>query len=236
MSESKSTMRRIPPLIPSAWMNLITDVDDRQRVEALWNCFRGEIADKCSDKCRVYPNPEDMCRPFECSAPDKVKVIIFGTDPLHGEGQADGLAFSTRMYPDTTLLNIFAEAGTTSTNGDLTRWAKQGVLLVNMMSVSTGVANRKGKHRCPQSYQVMRTLVRALLDDAEAHGRPLVLMRWGNDAMTCVGCVFPHPTRLVLDASHPSPLSYQRSFQGCDHFRKCNEFLQSHGLTPIDWS
>ena len=164
--------------------------------------------------------------------------MIIGQDPYHGEGQADGLAFSTPLarFPP-TLKNILAEATGESADGDspakvsgdLTGWAKQGVLLLNTaLSVQ---ANLPLSHR-NWGWSGCLEKVLDCVNDLE---RPVVFMLWGKEA----GGIKRRIRRgdfLILQTSHPSPLSVWRGFRGCGHFRKANLWLVSQGLETIDWS
>ncbi|MBQ6449600.1 uracil-DNA glycosylase [bacterium] len=164
-----------------------------------------------------------------------IKVVIIGQDPYHEPGQAHGLAFSVRpgvkMPP--SLQNIFkeinAELGTPlPTDGYLGRWARQGVLLLN--NTLTVEAHKAGSHR-GHSWEVFTTHT---IEHLSAQREHLVFMLWGRDARS-KKTLIDQDKHLILEAAHPSPLSAYHGFFGCGHFTACNDYLRSHGLTPIDW-
>ena len=184
----------------------------------------------------VYPAPDDIFNAFAFTPLSKVKVVILGQDPYHEPGQAHGLSFSVRkgVAPPPSLVNIFKEIkddvgiDNTGKHGELTNWAKHGVLLLNtVLTVRAGQANsHKGKGWEQFTDDVIR-----LLDQRE---EPVVFLLWGNNAKA-KRALIQHPQHLVLTAAHPSPLSAYHGFFGCKHFSKCNAFLEAHGIDPIDW-
>ncbi len=170
--------------------------------------------------------------------PEDVRVVILGQDPYHGAGQAHGLSFSVkegvRIPP--SLVNIFKEQQRDLNlpiprNGNLTRWAEQGVLLLNnVLTVEEGQA---GSHQNMGWEAITDTVVAAVA----AQPTPCVFLLWGSHAQKKAGRVadLHKEHHLVLTAPHPSPLSAHRGFLGCGHFSKTNAFLESHGSAPIDW-
>ena len=181
--------------------------------------------------------PPQPLRALTLTPFDKVRVVILGQDPYHGEGQAHGLAFSvpqgTKVPP--SLRNIFAELQrdlgcTPPVDGTLERWAQQGVLLLN--AVFTVERGAPGSH----ARKGWETLTSMLLDALVADQRPKVFMLWGTIAQAWRASITePH---LILQANHPSPLSARRPpipFLGCGHFSQANVFLQQHGRGQIDW-
>lgn len=181
--------------------------------------------------------PPQPLRALTLTPFDKVRVVILGQDPYHGEGQAHGLAFSVphgvRVPP--SLRNIFLELQrdcgcTPPVSGTLERWAQQGVLLVN--AIFTVESAQPGSH----ARQGWETLTAMLLGALAADQRPKVFMLWGAFAQARhVAIDKPH---LVLEANHPSPLSARRPpvpFFGCGHFSRANSFLQEHGRGTIHW-
>jgi len=188
---------------------------------------------------KVYPAPKNIFRAFNLCPFDKVKVVILGQDPYHGDGQANGLAFAvdegTRVPP--SLQNMFKEIDSdlacvsltyTERSGDLSRWAKQGVLLLN--ATLTVRAHQAGSHQEKGWEQFTDAVIRAL--SLERAG--LVFMLWGNYAKL-KGAHVDRNKHLVLEAPHPSPFSAHSGFFGSKHFSKANEYLISHHATPIDW-
>lgn len=183
----------------------------------------------------VYPPASRIFAAFDSCPFDKVKVVILGQDPYHEPGQANGLCFSVapgvRMPP--SLVNIYKELQTDlgipmAADGDLSRWARQGVLLLN--STLTVEAHRAGSHQGHGWERFTDAAVAAL-----SAGRDnLVFILWGSYAIR-KGAAIDRSRHLVLEAPHPSPLSAFRGFFGCRHFSRANEYLTAHGQTPIDW-
>lgn len=182
----------------------------------------------------VYPAPQNIFNAFNlCPLPD-VKVVIIGQDPYHEPGQAHGLCFS--VLPPTpvppSLINIYKEIESdlgrpSATHGDLTAWARQGVLLLN--STLTVAAHQAASHAGRGWEQFTDAVIRAV-----AHRDNIVYMLWGSYAQR--KAEFVDPTRnLVLKSVHPSPLSAHRGFFGNHHFSRANEYLVQHGKTPIEW-
>lgn len=184
----------------------------------------------------VYPAPKNIFRAFDLCPFDKVEVVILGQDPYHGTGQANGLAFAvdehTKVPP--SLQNIFKEIESdigkplVHTSGDLTRWAEQGVLLLN--ATLTVRAHSAGSHQERGWEQFTDAVIRTLSEEREN----LVFMLWGNYAKA-KGAHINRTKHLVLEASHPSPFSATSGFFGCKHFSKANEYLVAHGKQAIDW-
>ena len=165
----------------------------------------------------------------------QVKVVILGQDPYHGVGQAHGLAFSVRSGVATppSLQNIFKEihndlGAPIPNSGNLERWAKQGVLLLN--NSLTVEANKAGSHR-GQGWEEFTAKIIHLLNQDREH---LVFLLWGRDARNKKTMIDPNK-HLILEAAHPSPLSAYNGFFGCKHFSQANAYLQKNGQTPIDW-
>jgi len=183
----------------------------------------------------VFPPPKDIFRAFDLCPFDKVKVVILGQDPYHGAKQANGLCFAVHqgvaMPP--SLKNIFkeiqADLGVAPfADGDLSRWAKQGVLLLN--STLTVRAGQPGSHQGNGWEEFTDTVVRELSEKKEH----IVFMLWGNYAKN-KGVSIDRTKHLVLEAAHPSPFSAYSGFFGCKHFSKANEYLKKNGLDEIDW-
>lgn len=187
--------------------------------------------------CRIYPSMYDIFNAMKLTAYNDVKCVIIGQDPYHGEGQAHGLSFSVRqgIAPPPSLVNIFKEIkndvgiDNSGKHGDLTKWAENGVLLLN--SVLTVRANQPRSHR-GMGWEQFTTEIITLLNKRE---KPMVFLLWGNDAKQKMSYI-TNPNHLVLTSAHPSPLSAYNGFFGCRHFSKANEFLHKNGLEEIDWS
>jgi uracil-DNA glycosylase len=183
-----------------------------------------------------YPPRGVIFRAFRESSFQDVKVVIMGQDPYHGPGQAHGLAFSVPVgiaIPP-SLRNIFKEIRddlglAPSASGDLGRWAKQGVLLLNAT-----LTVRAGE---PKSHYGLgwEQFTDQMIEHLKQREEPLVFLLWGRSAIEKLKNQIP-PHHLVLTAPHPSPLSAYAGFFGCRHFSKANTFLESHGKVGIDWS
>ncbi len=184
---------------------------------------------------RVYPPAGKIFSAFDNSPFSDTKVVIIGQDPYHGPGQANGLAFSVSpgiMIPP-SLRNIFKEINSDTgapvpVDGDLTRWARQGVLLLN--ATLTVREHQPRSHANIGWSEFTDAAVRALNE----HGENVVFMLWGSDAIR-KGSMIDTDRHLVLKAPHPSPLSASRGFFGCRHFSQANEYLTAHGKTAIIW-
>jgi uracil-DNA glycosylase len=184
----------------------------------------------------VYPPPKYIFRAFDLCPFEKVKVVILGQDPYHGKGQANGLCFavSDGVALPPSLQNIFKEiesdlgAPLGHRSGDLSRWAEQGVLLLN--ATLTVRARMAGSHQGRGWEHFTDAAIKALSDE-RAH---LVFILWGNYAKA-KGAQIDRSKHLVLESAHPSPFSAASGFFGCKHFSKANEYLEAHGETPIDW-
>ena len=184
----------------------------------------------------IFPKGSEYFHALDMVPLGSVKAVILGQDPYHGDGQAHGLCFSVQrgVAPPPSLVNIFKELETDlglprPKHGFLDHWAKQGVLLLNsVLTVERGLAaSHQGKGWEPFTDKVIR-----LVNDQPT---PVVFLLWGNYAQKKAAFV-DTSRHLVLKSVHPSPLSAHNGFFGCRHFSKANAFLESHGLTPIDWS
>ncbi|MBI5004288.1 uracil-DNA glycosylase [Candidatus Kaiserbacteria bacterium] len=184
----------------------------------------------------VFPPPKNIFRAFDLCPFDDVEVVILGQDPYHGPDQANGLCFAVgegiRLPP--SLQNIFKEIesdlGTPLVHktGDLERWARQGVLLLN--ATLTVRAHSAGSHQGKGWEEFTDAAIKALSDEREH----LVFILWGNYAKT-KGAHIDRTKHLVLESAHPSPFSAYSGFFGCKHFSKANEYLTKHGKKAIDW-
>jgi len=183
----------------------------------------------------IFPAPQNVFRAFELCPFDAVKVVILGQDPYHGKGQAHGLCFSVpegvRTPP--SLQNIYKEIKSdlgieVPDSGDLTRWAKQGVLLLNAtLTVREGAA---GSHQ-GLGWETFTDAVIKKISDEKEH---VVFLLWGRYAQS-KSVLIDQKKHCVLEAPHPSPLSAYAGFFGSKHFSKTNEYLKAHGKTPIEW-
>jgi uracil-DNA glycosylase len=198
-----------------------------------WNSLTKTVREQYL-KTKVYPSAKNIFRAFDLCPLDKVKVVIVGQDPYHGVSQANGLSFSVNdgVALPPSLQNIYKEIHddleiTTFQSGDLSRWARQGVLMLN--SVLTVLANQPASHGGLGWEQFTDAVIGAL----NAKRSHIVYMLWGRYAQT-KGEVIDRTENLVLTSAHPSPYS-ATNFFGNHHFSKCNEYLKMNGMTPIDW-
>jgi uracil-DNA glycosylase len=184
---------------------------------------------------QVFPPGKQLFSAFwHCPLPN-VKVVILGQDPYHGEGQANGLAFSVAPglpFPP-SLLNIFKELNTDlgiplPPNGDLSRWAAQGVFLLN--ATLTVRANSAGSHQ-NQGWEI---LTDAVIQSISREREGVVFLLWGAYAQKKEELI-DSKKHFILKAPHPSPLAAHRGFWGCKHFSKANNYLELTGQTPINW-
>ncbi len=182
----------------------------------------------------IYPKAKNIFNAFNLCPIDNVRVVIIGQDPYHEPGQAMGLCFSvpTGVANPPSLQNIYREIESdlgrpSSTNGDLTHWAQQGVLLLN--STLTVRAHLAASHAGRGWEQFTDAVIAAL-----ATRKNIVYMLWGSYAQKKAALV-DEKNNLVLKSVHPSPLSAYRGFFGCKHFSRANEYLVAHGFQPIDW-
>lgn len=185
----------------------------------------------------IFPGMYDIFNAFKYTAYNDVKAVIIGQDPYHGIGQAHGLCFSVKkgVAPPPSLVNIFKEIKSdlgidnTGKHGELTKWAKNGVLLLNnVLTVRSGQAN---SHKNAGWEQFTDDVI-ALLDKRE---KPMAFLLWGANARSKTK-IIKNPNHLILTCAHPSPLSAYNGFFGCKHFSRANEFLKAHGMEEIDWS
>lgn len=184
---------------------------------------------------KIYPPAKLIFNAFEQCPFDQLKVVILGQDPYHGPGQAHGLCFSVNDGVDfpPSLRNIFKEINDDTgapipTSGNLTRWAQQGVLLLN--ATLTVRAHLAGSHQ-KKGWEQFTDAVIHLVADRLEH---VVFILWGNYAISKAGFV-DQRKHLVLQSVHPSPLSASRGFFGNHQFSKANKYLQEHGKEPIVW-
>jgi uracil-DNA glycosylase len=221
--------------VPESWREVLAEALEAQPARALGGFLQAEEA---AGK-RIYPPRGNRLRALELTPLDQVKVVILGQDPYHGPGQAHGLAFSVpegvRVPP--SLVNIRKELASDlglelPGDGNLERWARQGVLLLNnALTVEEG---RAGSHQQKGWEAVTDAAVAAVA----AREEPSVFMLWGSHAKAKAARVsgLDQGRHLVLTAPHPSPLSAHSGFFGCRHFSRANAFLEANGRGAIDWS
>jgi len=184
----------------------------------------------------IYPPGGLIFNAFNLCPFQNVKAVIIGQDPYHGPGQAHGLCFSVREGVDfpPSLVNIFKEIESDlgykkPVNGNLGRWASQGVLLLN--ATLTVRAHQAGSHQ-KKGWEQFTDSVINILNNEKLH---IVFFLWGAYAQK-KGESIDRSKHLVLESVHPSPLSAARGFFGNKHFSRCNEYLTEHGVEPIDWA
>ncbi len=184
---------------------------------------------------RVYPPGRQIFAAFDQCPFDQVKVVILGQDPYHGPHQANGLCFSVNQgieFPP-SLRNIFKEVSSDTgapvpVSGDLSRWAQQGVLLLN--ATLTVEEHMAGSHQGRGWEQFTDSAISALSQKRDH----LVFILWGSYARSKAALI-DRSRHLVLESVHPSPLSAHRGFFGNHHFSLANKYLQAHGIAPINW-
>lgn len=215
--------------IDPTWKAVLEEEFTKSYWESLTTNIRNQYISKT-----VYPPASNIFRAFDLSPFDTVKVVIVGQDPYHGEHQANGLSFSVNdgMKLPPSLQNIYKEIHndlgiTPFPSGDLSRWASQGVLMLN--SVLTVLANTPASH----SKLGWETFTDAVIQTLNTHKKHIVYLLWGKYAQT-KGLVINREENLVLESAHPSPYSVSL-FYGNHHFSKSNDYLVAHNLTPIDW-
>ena len=218
--------------IEEGWKKALQNEFDSEYFEKLARFVRSEYSNPAVP---IYPPAGKIFEAFNSTPFHEVKVVIMGQDPYHGPGQANGLCFSVNPgipYPP-SLLNIFKEIEAETgkplpADGDLSRWAKQGVLLLN--SSLTVRAHSPKSHSGMGWERLTDAAVRKLAQERNN----LVFLLWGSDAIR-KGDFIDRNRHLVLTSPHPSPLSAYRGFFGNGHFNAANDYLISHGKTPIEW-
>ena len=184
----------------------------------------------------VYPDMHDIFNALKYTAFSDTKVVILGQDPYHGPGQAHGLCFSVQkgVEPPPSLVNIFKELMNDvgiarPAHGELTCWAKQGVLLLN--AVLTVREHEPNSHK-GKGWEILTDRIISELNNKET---PVVFLLWGANARSKKSLI-TNPLHVKLETVHPSPLSAYNGFFGCRHFSKANAILEASGQTPIDWN
>jgi len=223
-------MRKMSDIkIDATWKKILKTEFEKAYWKSLAKNVRGQYL-----KTAVYPPAKNIFRAFDLCPLDKVKVVIIGQDPYHGFSQANGLSFSVNdgIVLPPSLQNIYKEIHddlgiTPSSSGDLSRWASQGVLMLN--SVLTVLANKPASHAGLGWEQFTDAVIKSLNENRSS----IVYMLWGKYAQA-KGEVIDRDKNLVLTSAHPSPYSAVNFF-GNHHFSECNKYLEEHGMTPIDW-
>jgi uracil-DNA glycosylase len=216
--------------IEPSWKNALAHKFE----EIFFNVLVDFIKDEYQSQM-VFPPGKDIFNAFNLCPLDQVKVVILGQDPYHGSGQAHGLSFSVKPgipFPP-SLLNIFKEIKTDLSvdmppNGDLTRWANQGVFLLN--ATLTVRAHEAGSHQ-GKGWEEFTDGVIEVINRTQSN---VVFMLWGSFAQKKSNLI-DAAKHLILKAPHPSPLSSYRGFFGSKHFSKANEYLEANGKTLVNW-
>ncbi len=217
-------------MIDNDWLSVLEPEFHKQYYRDLFTFVKSEY-----DHTLVYPPANDIFNAFHLTPLSKVKVVILGQDPYHGDGQAHGLCFSVQKGVDIppSLVNIYKELQDDlgcriPNNGYLVKWAEQGVLLLN--TVLTVRAHQAFSHQGHGWEEFTDAAIRGL----NTQNRPIVFILWGKPAQQKKK-MLTNPNHLILEAPHPSPLSAYRGFFGSKPFSKANDYLTAHGETPIDW-
>lgn len=196
------------------------------------------LQEEYDQKKIIFPPRDEIFNAFCLTPFSTVKVVIMGQDPYHNPGQAMGLSFSVKKggRPPPSLINIYKELASdlsivTPNHGNLTSWAKQGVLMLN---ATLTVRKNDPKSHYGKGWEVFTdAAIKALAQRKD----PIVFLLWGKSAEEkCEHILSEDIPHLLLKSPHPSPYSANRGFLGCKHFSKANAFLQKVGKTPIDWS
>lgn len=216
--------------IGNDWDAILADEWDKEYYLALREFLKREYSTQT-----VYPAMQDIFNALKYTAFADVKVVIIGQDPYHGPRQAHGLCFSVQegVEPPPSLKNIFKEleqdvGKPIPRSGDLSAWAKQGVLLLN-----TVLTVRQGQPTSHQGQGWERVTDR-VISELNNKQTPVVFLLWGAHAQRKAQLI-TNPIHYKLATVHPSPLSAHRGFFGCRHFSKANALLEKHGMTPIEW-
>lgn len=216
--------------IANDWLPAIGAEFKKPYYKELYNFVKEEYNTKL-----IFPKSEDIFNAFHLTPLHEVKVVILGQDPYHNVGQAHGLSFSVQpgIEIPPSLANIYKEMhddiGTyIPDNGCLTKWAEQGVLLLN--TVLTVRAHQAASHAGHGWEQFTDAVISAV----NKEDRPIVFMLWGSPARK-KKAMLDNPKHLILEAPHPSPLSAYRGFFGSRPFSKANEFLRKNKIKEIDW-
>lgn len=216
--------------IEESWKKQLQNEFEKDYFINLTNFIRNEYQTK-----QISPPAKLIFNAFEHTPFDKVKVVILGQDPYHNDGQAHGLSFSVNdgiQFPP-SLINIFKEINTDlgipiPKSGNLTRWADQGVLLLN--ATLTVQAHQAGSHQNKGWENFTDAAIKKLADEREN----IVFLLWGSYAQKKAAFIDSNK-HLILKSVHPSPLSAHRGFFGNKQFSQINDYLISKGLTPIQW-
>lgn len=218
--------------LPSEWHDLLKEKWSKGKLDDWQNRIQF-----CLNEDTTAPPIHNIFKAFQLCLPENIKVVILGQDPYPTKGHANGLAFSTEDFVQPfprSLLNIFKELKRSIPNyeypltGNLESWANQGVLLINtVLTTEIGEANAHHNQGWEDFTDCILELINEKCED-------LVIMFWGKQAQNKMK-LFVQNKHLLLCTSHPSPLSVNRGFKGCNHFVECNAFLKSKKIAEIEW-
>lgn len=221
----------INPVIEDSWKQVLANEFNKDYFYSLKSFLIEERS-----KYRIFPPGSQIFNAFNHTPFQNVKVVILGQDPYHGPGQAHGLCFSVPegIPQPPSLVNIFKEINSDlglaiPKHGNLEKWAKQGVLLLN--ATLTVRAHQAGSHQNRGWEQFTDAAIMALSNGRQG----IVFMLWGSYAQAKAR-IIDKTKHHILTAPHPSPLSVYRGFSGCKHFSKANQLLEEEGFSPIDWN
>ncbi len=224
-------MTSVKPEIEESWRGLLEDQFAAPYFSVLKEFIVAEKA-----RHRIFPPGKLIFNAFNLTPAGRVKVVILGQDPYHGAGQAHGLCFSVPegVKPPPSLLNIYKELNSdlgipVPSHGNLEKWARQGVLLLN--ATLTVRAGQAGSHQ----NRGWETFTDAAISSLSASGNGIIFMLWGRYAQAKENLV-DTSRHHVLKAAHPSPFSAASGFFGCRHFSRANRLLEEAGREPVDWS
>lgn len=216
--------------IGNDWDEILKDEWEKPYYKKLRAFLKNEYSTQ-----KIYPDMHDIFNALKYTSFKDTKVVIIGQDPYHGYGQAHGLCFSVKkgVTPPPSLKNIFKELNSDlgvpiKSHGELTDWAKQGVLLLN-----TVLTVREGN---PNSHKGMgwENFTDRVIAELNCKDTPVVFLLWGANAQKKAE-IITNPLHKKLLSVHPSPLSASRGFMGCKHFSKTNQLLENAGLSAINW-
>ena len=213
------------------WDGILADEWEKPYYRTLREFLKKEYS-----SVRVYPDMYDIFNALKYTSFSDTKAVIIGQDPYHGPGQAHGLCFSVKkgVAPPPSLVNIYKEISDDlgvemPSHGELTGWAKQGLLLLN--TVLTVRAGQPNSHK-DRGWEIFTDRV---ISELNRKSSPVVFLLWGANAERKAR-IITNPLHLKLSAAHPSPLSAYKGFFGCRHFSKTNVFLEKNGLKTIEWN
>ena len=218
------------PLIHPSWLSILESEFSSSYFYELKKFLEEE-----KSKYIIFPKGSAIFNAFNTTPFEKVKVVLLGQDPYHGDGQANGLCFSVSdgIKPPPSLVNIFKELKDDlripiSTSGNLQSWAQQGVLLLN--ATLTVRAHQPGSHQGKGWEKFTDAVIRAISE----HKTGVIFLLWGNFAKSKASLIDTHK-HFILQCAHPSPFSAYNGFMGCKHFSKTNAILRENGSGEIDW-